>query len=123
MREQRFKVGDKNVWANADKAPEKRAIMKYLLGLKHILVEQVQWGYTKADVKVEEITGTMVVGNATVLAVTMQGGVLRTTWLVEEWAEWKELHNSGALLQLTEKCNGLAGKSKGVGKGSYGSTK
>ena len=124
------KSGDKEIYCKKDRPLEVRVAFSFLLGLRHQLV---QWGYSKAAVRVDETRMTMTFQGKSVLHAEVREGSLHLVWLEPAWSAWSELQGCDEMKQLKEKAKetlknaydkGGKGDGKGgEGKGAPGSTK
>ena len=96
------KVGGKDVRSKKDLPIEIRTPISFLLGLRYQLN---RWGFSKKEVKVNEFTRTMGVGDVPVLNVEVRDHKLELTWLDVAWEKWNELQASPEMSEMIRTAN------------------
>ena len=93
----------------------------FLLGLRWQLTQQ-EWGFTKKEVKVQDETLILKVGNVPVVGASVREDKLHLQWMDPAWQSWKELHASSELAALIAVANkklqaSAEWRAKGKGEG------
>ena len=65
------------IWCKEDQPAEKRAVNGFLLGLKYLLTTE-EWGYQKAEVKVDLDKGVLTIAGEFVVSAVLKGRVKAT---------------------------------------------
>eukprot|EP00959_Pyramimonas_sp_CCMP1952_P457991 9475882-Pyramimonas_sp.AAC.1 len=105
----------KRVWAHGDKPANIRIPIRFLFGLKRLLV---QWGFKK--IQVNDETLSMQVGVDDILSVCSDRGTLQIAWRSAEWENWADLHNDAEFKTLRESCeHALSRATDKEGKGEW----
>ena len=86
-------------WANQDRPIDVRTAWGTLMGFKRILLG---WGYNKACIKIDAVSGSLSVAGKEVLKVTVQDYVLNLAWSDGQWEEWGDLQKSSELTKLKD---------------------
>ena len=109
------------VWCNVDRPCQERIPLKLIFSIRKLLAK---WGFQKRNIKVNEETCTMTIGDLPILKAIANDNTIDMTWLDEEWKSWDELHNSTELRDIVMKAQAdfetAHEKSrKGLGKGKH----
>ena len=119
IRAGRHRHGGNVVWARADQAVEVRVPESFLFGFKKLLVD---WGFGRAEVRVEIETASLKVGGALAVSAEVRAGELCLRWH-GLWTQWTELHEDPEFKVLTAKFQKMlsdAAGGRGKGKGKAG---
>ena len=112
-------ISGKEVWCKKHRPIEIRVPMSLMLTLRRQLLD---WGFSKADVRVKDETLTMTVGGKPVLHACVEEKELTLKWLDSSWEQWEELHKSPELQKIIDEAKAKlknvfekGGKGKGAG--------
>ena len=115
-----LKLSGNAIWSNPDRPAHVRAPLRFLFGLKKLLVS---WDFNKKAIYVDEASSTLEICNVPILEAISQEGSLKLNWLSPKWEHWGDFQTNANFQDLKEKCNATLKeaheqRSKGAGKGS-----
>ena len=117
-----MKYKGEEIWAKQEKPFSTRVAVRFLLGLKKLLIK---WKFNKKAVVFDDETLILKVEDDPKLTVNTIGDKIELEWSSQEWAQWKGLHDDEEYKQLLASCTqalaeSIQKKKKGTGKGKAG---